>query len=72
MYNTQIATNGVCLFPGGVCEPHNDIKGEIARSLLYMALRYDSLNDRSATSGAETWDDLVIADVAQSEAMLLQ
>ena len=48
----------------GVCEPHDKIKGEIARALMYMALRYDGFNDVSASSGAEDWLDLRLADVA--------
>lgn len=48
----------------GVCEPHDKIKGEIARALMYMALRYDGHNDVSALSGAENWVDLRLNDVA--------
>ena len=55
-----------------MCEPRDDIKGEIARALFYMAIRYDGVNDQSFTSGAETWLDLEVEAVAQSKEMLLQ
>ena len=55
----------------GVCEPHDYIKGEIARALMYMALRYDGADDVSASSGAEDWLDLRLADVAVGGEALL-
>jgi endonuclease I len=55
----------------GVCEPHDTIKGEIARALMYMALRYDGFNDVSSSSGPETWLDLRLADVSNGGEALL-
>ena len=55
----------------GVCEPHDTIKGEIARALMYMALRYDGADDVSASSGAEDWLDLRLADVSNGGEALL-
>jgi len=55
----------------GVCEPHDSIKGEIARALMYMALRYDGADDVSASSGPEDWLDLKLADVSNGGEALL-
>ena len=47
----------------GVCEPPDAIKGEIARALFYMALRYDGRGDVSHGE-QDAWVDLRLADVA--------
>ena len=61
----------MCAGESGVCEPHDSIKGEIARALMYMALRYDGLDDVSASSGPENWLDLRLADVSNGGEALL-
>ena len=55
----------------GVCEPHDTIKGEISRALMYMALRYDGADDVSTSSGAEEWLDLRLADISNGGEALL-
>lgn len=59
----------------GVCEPHDALKGEVARALLYMALRYDGVDDLTTTSTGtvHSWRDLQLADVATGgEEMLVR
>lgn len=55
----------------GVCEPSDTVKGEIARALLYMAVRYDGRGDLAPIGVADDWADLRLDDVAAGGAPLL-
>jgi len=48
-----------------VCEPADRVKGQAARALLYMAIRYDGFDDLG-TGQVEKWADLVLSDVSSS------
>jgi endonuclease I len=54
----------------GVCEPADTNKGQIARALFYMAIRYDRVGDVS-TGTVEDWYDLVLDNVTAGGAPLL-
>tara|TARA_B110001452_G_scaffold140276_1_gene116622 strand:- start:839 stop:1663 length:825 start_codon:yes stop_codon:yes gene_type:complete len=61
----------------GACEPHDALKGEIARALMYMALRYDGVDDLVASGSGSgvvhSWRDLQLIDVATGgEEMLVR
>ena len=62
----------------GACEPHDALKGEIARALMYMALRYDGVDDLVASGSGSgvvqhSWRDLQLVDVATGgEEMLVR
>ena len=51
------------------CEPSDALKGAIARSLMYMAVRYDGSGDDVGPGESpqkESWRDLELSDVATS------
>ena len=52
------------------CEPADEVKGEIARALFYMDVRYDGSDDTAAGVTAD-WVDLQLSDVAVGGAELL-
>lgn len=60
-----------CDTSAGLCEPPDRVKGPLARSLFYMAVRYDGTADLLG-SGGHDWNDLILADVASPPGLLLQ
>ena len=55
---------------GGFCEPPDVAKGEVARAMFYMDVRYDGAGDWGRGLPHD-WDDLKVNDVAQSVELLL-
>lgn len=56
---------------GGVCEPHDEVKGQMARSLFYMAIRYDAVDDM-LDGATNEWNNLILSDVTNNVATLLK
>ncbi|KAL1526679.1 hypothetical protein AB1Y20_015382 [Prymnesium parvum] len=50
-----------------LCEPVDEIKGQIARSLFYMDIAYDAFDDTGATGVNASWADLQLSIVGSPD-----